>query len=86
MKRSDINDDHVIELARAYWLDPDNAPGVIDALIAEGVPEKLAVSKVEQMSDRGILDYGTSPYYAWPDPRVLLSKVLGGGDRRTPPV
>jgi hypothetical protein len=30
--------------------------------------EKLALCKVTQLSKRGLLDYGTSPYYAWPTP------------------
>ena len=64
MKRSDIADDHVIELAQR-WRDR-RGPGVIDALIAEGVPEKVALAKVLHMSRRRLLDYGTSPYYAWP--------------------
>jgi hypothetical protein len=69
VKRSDIDDDHVIELARKWVEQPDDIPGVIAQLVAEGVPEKLAVAKVEHMSDRGLLDYGVSPYYAWPESR-----------------
>ena len=65
MKRSDIDDAHVIELARRWCNQPDG-PGVIAQLVAEGVPEKLALAKVEHMCDRGLLDYGTSAYYAWP--------------------
>ena len=41
-------------------------PGVIDALVAEGVPEKVAYAKVLHMVKRRLLDYGVSPYYAWP--------------------
>ena len=90
MKRSDIPDGHVIELARRWREHPkaepfaalkalaagDDAtlaelldgrpPGVIAALMAEGVPEKVALAKVLHMCRRGLLEYGTSPYYAWP--------------------
>lgn len=64
MKRSDIPDQHVIDLAQA-WRDK-TGPGVVAALMAEGIPEKLAVAKVEHMAVRRLLDYGVSPYYAWP--------------------
>lgn len=66
MKRSDIDDDHVIELARKWYDQPFKVPGVVGQLVAEGVPEKLALAKVEHLCDRGLLDYGTSAYYAWP--------------------
>ncbi len=65
MKRSDIADEHVIELARR-WREDFTRPGVIDALMAEGVPEKVALAKIEHMARRRLLDYGVSPYYAWP--------------------
>lgn len=64
MKCSDIPDDHVIELARA-WRER-RGPGVVQALMDEGIPHKLALTKVERLVDRGLLDYGTSPHYAWP--------------------
>lgn len=65
MKRSDITDDHVLELARR-WRQDLTQPGVITALMAEGVPEKVALAKIEHMVKRRLLDYGVSPYYAWP--------------------
>lgn len=65
MKRSDIPDDHVIELARR-WRDEPGSPGAVAALIAEGIPAKLALRKVEHLVERGLLDYGVSPYCAWP--------------------
>jgi hypothetical protein len=64
VKRSDISDEHAIELARR-WRDR-LGPGVIEALMAEGVPEKVALAKVLHLCGRGLLDYGTSPYHAWP--------------------
>lgn len=66
MKRGDIADAHVLDLARAWIADPFEKPGVVEALVAEGVPEKVAVRKVEHMVDRDLLEYGTSPYHAWP--------------------
>jgi hypothetical protein len=65
VKRSDIPDDHVLDLARR-WREDRAAPGVVRALVAEGVPEKLAVAKVEHMLSRRLLECGVSPYYAWP--------------------
>lgn len=65
MKRADIADEHALELAQR-WREDSSQPGVIDALMAEGVPEKVALAKVEHMVRRRLLDYGVSPYYAWP--------------------
>jgi hypothetical protein len=47
-------------------MQPLGTPGVMEALMAEGIPENLALAKVMHMSKRRLLDYGTSPYYAWP--------------------
>lgn len=66
MKCADIADDHVIELARRWHEDHFGQPGVVAALVAEGIPEKLALAKVERLVRRKLLDYGTSPYHAWP--------------------
>lgn len=67
MKRSEITDEHVIELAAA-WEHDFHAPGVVKALTEEGIPEKVAMAKVLHLVDRGLLTYGASPYYAWPTP------------------
>lgn len=66
MKRSDIDDQHVIDLARQWQESPSWSPGVVEALIAEGIPRKLAQSKVEHLSLRGFLDYGVSVNCPWP--------------------
>lgn len=68
MKRSDIPDEHVLDLARA-WREDFSQPGVIAALMAEGVPYRLALAKVLHMVDRKLLEYGVSPDYAWPSVR-----------------
>lgn len=65
MKCADIPDDHVIALARR-WHEDFSEPGVVAALVAEGIPYKLALTKVELLVRKGKLDYGTSPHYAWP--------------------
>lgn len=64
MKRSDIDDDHVLELGRRWR---QGGPGVVPALVAEGVPVKVALRKVEHLVKRGLMDFGVSPYYAWPN-------------------
>lgn len=66
MKRADIPDGHVIDLAMLWHHDPRNHPGVVEALVREGVPVKLALAKVEHLTDRGLLEYGVSANYAWP--------------------
>jgi hypothetical protein len=78
MKSSDIDDQHVIDLAQK-WRDSALGPGVVMALVAEGVPEKLAFAKVERLVSRGFLDYGTSAYHAWPTGKKLLAR--GDEDR-----
>jgi hypothetical protein len=65
VKRSDIADEHVLELA-SRWRDDKTQPGVIAALVAEGVPQKVALAKVLHMTTRRLLDYGVSANYAWP--------------------
>lgn len=72
MQSKDILDQHVIDLAQA-WCDGTlhHTPGVVEALMAEGVPEKLAVTKVERLVSRGYLEVGGSPYYAWPTGKAL---------------
>ena len=66
MKRSDISDEHVLELARAWRQAPLKNPGALDALIDEGVPVKVAVAKIEHMVSRRLLNYGVSVRYPWP--------------------
>ena len=65
MQCKDIPDGHVMQLAQR-WRDSPRQPGVVAALVAEGVPAKLARTKVMRLCDRGLLDYGVSPNYAWP--------------------
>lgn len=76
VKRSDIDDVHVIALAQRWAMDHHllqgrRIPGVVQALINEGVPAKLAYAKVEHLVDRGLLDCGTSSRLSWPTPEGL---------------
>ncbi len=64
MKAADIADGHVVELAAAWQR--DGGAGVVARLISEGVPPKLALYKVERLVERGRLDFGVSPRFAWP--------------------
>jgi hypothetical protein len=66
MKRSDIDDEHVVELARRWRERPFECPGVVAALVAEGVPLRLARAKVEHLESRRLLQSGVSVDYAWP--------------------
>lgn len=67
-KCSDIDGDHVVELAHQTFAPGGTRLGVVAALVAEGWPERLALAKVEKLVSKGRLDYGVSPYYAWPEP------------------
>jgi hypothetical protein len=69
MQLKDIPDQHVVALAARWEADPWRQPCVLDALIAEGVPAKLALTKIRRLSDRGYLDWGVSPRCAWPTGR-----------------
>lgn len=66
MKRSDIPDDLVLELAARWEAAPSTQPGVVAALIRCGIPPKLARAKVRHLVDRRLLEYGVSENYAWP--------------------
>lgn len=77
VKCSDIDDEHVIDLARAWseaarrcWeIHPVplmHTPGVVEALVLEGVPYKLARAKVMRLIGKRKLEYGSTPDCAWP--------------------
>jgi hypothetical protein len=65
LHRRDLPDAHVIEHAWRRW-NHRSGLGVIHALEVEGVPHNLAYAKVMHLTDRGLLEYGGSPYGAWP--------------------
>jgi hypothetical protein len=62
----DISDSHVVDLARRWQQNSDSEPCVLDALVAEGFPEKVAEHKIMRLVRRGGLEYGVSPRCAWP--------------------
>lgn len=65
LHRRDLPDTHVLAHAlRSHTVTGQH--GAIGALMTEGVPHNLAYAKVMHLVDRGLLDYGTSPYSAWP--------------------
>lgn len=66
MKISDIDTQHVVDLAHAWRISKGDGTGVVRALLEEGIPEKLARAKVLKLIDQGILECGTSVDYAWP--------------------
>jgi hypothetical protein len=65
VKRSDISDEHVLELCRA-WQRGIGAPGALQALLDEGVPHKVGLAKIYHMADRGLVEWGVSAAYPWP--------------------
>jgi len=69
LHRRDVPDELVIEHAARRRA--GGAPGVVTALMREGVPHNLAYAKVMHLVERGHLDYGTSPYGAWPTGKHL---------------
>lgn len=62
--------DRAREVRPGVYLDNRVLP-VVEALIACGIPEKLAWYKVERMTDKGLLEYGVGPRCAWPTPKGL---------------
>lgn len=66
MQAKDIPDIHVIELAGSWSAGFGRC--VLDALVDEGVPIKVAMAKIDKLIRRGWLEYGTSPRCAWPTP------------------
>ena len=48
------------------------------------IPQKLAEYKLERMTDRGLLDYGTSVTYAWPTEKGL-AMLFSKASEVTPP-
>jgi hypothetical protein len=70
MQSKGIPDHHVLWLAWRWRQDP-RCPCALDALVAEGVPAKLAAAKIERLVARGLLDYGVSVRCPWPTGRSV---------------
>lgn len=87
MKRSDIPDELVLALSH-LWSSQSRAwdlgtrgyvpAGVIEMMVASGIPYKVALRKVEHLNDRGLLDYGVSPDYSWltPEGTAILAEAM----------
>lgn len=91
MQAKDIPELAVL-IAAARWQKHVSDVGVLQVLLSYGIPAKLAMYKLERMSDRGLLDYGVSCSCAWPTDKgwaeirraaiqsaILGSKTAGGG-------
>jgi len=63
LQLKDIPDELVLLLTKGW---PQQCGvGVHDCLVLIGYPDKLALRKIERLVDRGLLEYGVSPRYAW---------------------
>lgn len=67
VKRSDISDLEALEACWPWGGGAHAAPGAL-AQLAERYPEKIAWRKLEQLEDRGLIDYGVSINYPWRTP------------------
>lgn len=65
MKRA-ISDREALE-ACWPWGGGISSAGAL-AILAEAYPEKVALSKLEQLSDQGLIDYGVSLAFPWRTP------------------
>lgn len=69
-----------LQALRALW--PYGKPGegspVVVLAAMAGVPEKVALRKIEALSAKGLADYGVSPVYAWrtPEGEARLAALL----------
>lgn len=63
MQVKDVTDAQVLLLCP-----PDGVACVLSNLITQGVPEKVALRKIEQLVDRAWLEYGVSINYVWLTP------------------
>lgn len=83
VKRSDIPDMLVIELARA-WTE-QRGTGALAAMVEMGIPAKVAVAKIEQMVTRGLIGYGVSVNFVWPEERAIAAAIERGELKGEPP-
>lgn len=78
MKRRDIDDLLVIRGAADWWDRRDQGTLCVGArLVGMGIPSKLAVAKIEHLVSRGMLEYGVSPWFAWPTPKGRAALAEG---------
>lgn len=82
MQAKDIPDRLVVRYALLWHC--GRPTGVLQSLIEQGVPAKLALHKIVRLSGRGLLDYGVSPSCAWPTEKGL-AMLSGKASEVTPP-
>ena len=70
MKRSDISDEQVVAACAAEGVSIDNL------MDATGAPYKVARAAMVRADMRGLINWGVSIDYAWPEPRRASD---GGG-------
>ena len=71
MQVKDVSDAQVLTLFPACAYEYRRA---IDLLTAQGVPEKVALRKVERLVDRGWLEYGSTIACVWLTPCGLVAR------------
>lgn len=96
MQAKDIDERAVLAAAHSWqkwarqWMKPvplvpPHVPGVLSVMVHQmGIPIKLAEYKLERMSNRDLLDYGTSVSFAWPTDKglaMLFGEPAVGGDK-----
>ena len=62
MKTSDISDEVILDAVRRYHISKGTGPTPDVSL---PYPQKLILSKMQKMVNKGILDYGVSLRTAW---------------------
>jgi hypothetical protein len=67
VKRADVDTRTVLRYADD-WKRGQSRIGALDRLFVDGVPEKVAAAKIEQLVEQGLLQYGVSPAFPWPTP------------------
>jgi hypothetical protein len=63
-QRKDLKTDAVIKVIDTCW---QTSPplGALRVLTIMGIPEKVAIRKLEQLEDLGYIEYGVSIGYCW---------------------
>lgn len=63
-KRSDITDEEILDACRRFHA--EGCRGLtVDMALAHKYPTKVILAKMQQMADRGLINYGTSLRTAW---------------------
>lgn len=64
-KRSDITDEEIIAVIRAQKTLPLLDRRFPEQVLADKYPPKVVLAKMEDMVNRGILEYGVSLHSSW---------------------